>query len=168
MNRTMNALAMLLVAASPALAQEPVAGVPERAAPVHIALAPEDLEWKPAPPLLPPGARGALLEGDPVLEGPFTIRLELPAGYQLPPHTHPGIERVTVLSGRFGIGVGETWDGERMRFAGPGGFFAMASGVAHFAMATEDTIVQIHSVGPWGLTYVNPADDPRGQQASSD
>ena len=31
----------------------------------------------------------------------------------------------------------------------------------HFAWTKEETIVQVHGVGPWGFTYVNPADDPR-------
>lgn len=31
----------------------------------------------------------------------------------------------------------------------------------HFAWTKEETIVQIHGVGPWAINYVNPADDPR-------
>jgi hypothetical protein len=26
---------------------------------------------------------------------------------------------------------------------------------------SEETIGQVHSIGPWSVTYVNPADDPR-------
>jgi hypothetical protein len=26
-----------------------------------------------------------------------------------------------------------------------------------------ETIVQVHAIGPWGLTYVNPKDDPRNK-----
>jgi quercetin dioxygenase-like cupin family protein len=148
----------LTLAAAPAAAQEVA----------HIALDAGDLQWQPAPALLPPGARVAVLEGDPAQAGPFTIRLELPAGYKVQPHTHPEIEHATILSGRAGIGLGETWDGERIRYAGPGGFFVMAPGIAHFAMIEEDSILQVHAVGPWRLDYVNPEDDPRNAPASPD
>ena len=168
MRHVIGALAAFVVlAASPAIAQEMAGAHEEHTAPQHIALDPDELEWSPAPPVLPAGAQIAVLEGDPTKEGPFTIRLQLPAGFKVAPHTHPVIEHVTVLSGRFGVGLGEAWDGEKIEYAGPGGFYMMTPGVAHFAMVTEDTIVQLHSTGPWGLTYVNPADDPRGQPAPS-
>jgi hypothetical protein len=165
---TTNLIALIaLVFAAPALAQEMAGAHEGHAAPEHIAIAPDDLEWKAAPPVLPAGAQIAVLEGDPAKEGPFTIRLQLPAGYKVQPHTHPVIEHVTVITGNFGIGLGETWDGDKIGYAGPGGFYVMAPGVAHYAMATEDTVIQLHSNGPWGLTYINPADDPRNQTATS-
>jgi hypothetical protein len=165
MNRSMIPLAILLMAAAPTLGQEMAGAHEGHANPSHVVVEPGDLEWMPGPASLPPGARIAVLEGDPSKEGPFTIRLQLPAGYKVQPHRHHGAEHVTVLSGRAGIGLGETWDGEQIRYTGPDGFHVMQAGVAHFAMIEEDSILQVHAMGPWVLEYVNPADDPRNQPA---
>ena len=165
---SMLTLAAWLMVTGMARAQEMAGGHEEHTTPPqHIAIDPAEIEWKPGPALLPAGAQIAVLEGDPSKEGPFTIRLQLSAGYKVPPHTHHGIEHLTILSGRAGIGLGETWDGEKIRYEGPGGFFVMQPGVAHFAMIEEDSIVQVHALGPWVLEYVNPADDPRSQPAPS-
>jgi quercetin dioxygenase-like cupin family protein len=162
---TLLTMAAVLAVTATGRAQEMAGDHEAHAAPQHLAIAPEEIQWGPAPPFLPAGAQAAVLEGDPTKEGPFTLRFQFPAGFKIAPHTHPAIEHVTVISGRFGIGLGESWDGEKIRFAGPGGFYMMMTGVAHFAMTTEDTIVQVHANGPWGLTYVNPADDPRSETA---
>ena len=120
-----------------------------------------ELGWRDAPPSLPPGAKIAVLEGDPTQPGPFTFRLKLPAGYRLPPHTHPVIEHVTVVSGALSIGQGERWDDTKLVRLDAGDFIHMPPGMSHFAAATGETVVQLHSTGPWGITYVNPQDDPR-------
>jgi uncharacterized protein (TIGR02246 family) len=119
------------------------------------------LEWRDGPPSLPPGAKFAVLEGDPAKAGPFTFRLRFPNGYRVPPHFHPVIEHVTVLSGALSIGQGERWDDSKLVRLEPGGFMHMPPGTRHFALATGETVIQLHSIGPWGVTYVNPADDPR-------
>jgi quercetin dioxygenase-like cupin family protein len=171
MKRVIGALAALgafaALAATPALAQERAGAHEGHAVPSHISLEADELEWKSGPPALPAGAQIALLEGDPSQEGPFTFRLQLPAGFKIAPHTHTGVEHVTILSGRAGIGLGEVWVGETIEYKGAGGYHVMQPGVAHFVMVEEDSIVQVHSVGPWVLTYVNPADDPRNQPAPS-
>ena len=160
--------AMVAVFAAAASAQVSQQGsMHEHAGPSHVALSPDDIEWKPAPPVLPAGAQIAVLEGDPGKEGPFTLRLKLPENYRIQPHTHPVVEHVTVVSGEFGIGLGETFDEEKIEWSEEGGFYVMATGEAHFAATREETVIQLHSNGPWGLVYVNPADDPRGQPASS-
>lgn len=122
---------------------------------------PDDLDWRPGPGSLPEGSEYVVLEGDPSQEGPFLMRLRLPAGYAIPPHTHPAIEHVTVLSGRFALGEGETTDRAAGTMYGPGGLFVMPADTAHFAWAEEDAVVQLHSNGPWGIDYLNPEDDPR-------
>src|SRR5690349_820152 len=71
---------------------------------------PSTLQWKDGPPSLPKGAKFALLEGNPAKPGPFVIRVKLPAGYRVPPHTHPKRERITVISGTMYIGMGEKFD----------------------------------------------------------
>lgn len=121
---------------------------------------PDGLSWVPAPVILPAGARLAVLEGDPSKAGPFTMRLAMPAGYRLPPHFHPVDEHVTVISGAFQVGMGETFDEGKLTTLPPGTFGVIPPGMRHFARAEKATVIQLHGVGPWGLTYVNPADRP--------
>jgi quercetin dioxygenase-like cupin family protein len=52
----------------------------------------------------------AVLQGNPGGTGLFTVRLRFPNGYRLAPHTHPTDENVTVISGTFLVGMGETAD----------------------------------------------------------
>lgn len=158
--------ALLAVSASAALAQGDQQGAMHEAHATHIALTPGDIQWKAAPPVLPAGAEIAVLEGDPTKEGPFTLRLKLPEGYAIQPHTHPVIEHVTVISGAFGIGLGETFDESVVTWSEEGGFYVMSPGTAHFAVTRDETVIQLHSSGPWALNYVNPADDPRNQTSS--
>ncbi len=136
-------------------------GAPTQAEPHAIVVLPEQVTWKPAPPSLPPGAQAAVLEGNPKEEGPFTMRLSLPDGYRIPPHSHPAVERVTVIQGTFKVGMGDKVDRSAMTALPAGTFAALQPGTRHFAEAQGKTIVQLNGVGPWKLTYVNPADDPR-------
>jgi quercetin dioxygenase-like cupin family protein len=157
------------LAAGSAWSQKPEAAKPEAAKPEapppdtgkHILITPTAVQWGDAPPALPPGAKMAVVEGKPSDPGPFTIRAKFPAGYRIPPHWHPGDEHVTVISGTFRMGLGEKFDEKALHDLPVGGFAVMAKGTRHFAMTKGPTIVQIHGIGPWGLTYVNPADDPR-------
>ena len=105
-----------------------------------------------------------MLFGDPSKEGLFAMRVKFPAGYAIPPHTHPVDEVVTVVSGTFKLGMGETADKGAANPLPAGSFFALPPNTAHFAYADEETVVQITTIGPWGLTYINPADDPRKTQ----
>jgi quercetin dioxygenase-like cupin family protein len=127
------------------------------------AVAPQDITWGPASPALPPGAQAVVLYGDPSKEGLFAIRLKLPKGYRVPPHTHPQPEIVTVISGVFHIGMGDTADDSKAKALPAGSFIAIEPGMAHFAFFDEETVIQTNSKGPWGITYVNPKDDPRKQ-----
>lgn len=123
-----------------------------------------DMKWSDGPASLPPGAKAALLEGDPTKEGPFTLRLQLPDGYSIQPHSHPGVEHVTVISGTFNLGMGEKFDKSSGRTLDAGSFAFMPPGMRHFAWTTGDTVIQLHGVGPWKINYVNPADDPRNKK----
>jgi quercetin dioxygenase-like cupin family protein len=129
--------------------------------PDHQFIGSDDIKWSAAPPSLPAGAHAAILEGNPAKPGPFTMRLKLPAGYKIPPHTHPAIEHVTVLSGTLNVGTGEVLDASKTTALAPGSFAVMQTGVKHFVWTKDEVVLQAHSVGPWGITYVNPADDPR-------
>jgi hypothetical protein len=132
----------------------------------HVMVVPDGLTWGEGPASLPQGAKIAVIEGDPSKEGPFTMRGKLPANYKIPPHSHPGIEHVTVISGAFYMGLGETFDESKATKLPAGGFAVMDIGTKHFAFTKEETIVQIHGIGPWGINYVNPADDPRNKDKS--
>ena len=127
----------------------------------HGIVSPQEIKWGPAPDVLPPGAEAAVLFGDPSKEGLFALRLKLPQGYSVPPHTHPVDEVVTVISGTFGLGMGETADRGAAQPLPAGSFFALPPETAHFVFIDQETIIQISTIGPWGLTYVNPEDDPR-------
>ena len=127
----------------------------------HTIVPPQDINWGPAPAMLPPGAEAAVLFGDPSEDGLFVLRLKLPAGYSVAPHTHPVDEVITVITGRFRLGMGETADQRKTQVLPAGSFFALPPGTAHYVFIDEETVVQISTIGPWGLTYINPKDDPR-------
>jgi len=132
-----------------------------RAAHASSAAARGDLQWGPAPAVFPPGAEIAVLEGDPSKAEPFTVRLRLPNGYKIPPHTHPTTENVTVLTGTFLAGMGTTFLESDLQAFGRDGFASVPANHAHYAMARGLTVVQVHAIGPFILTYVNPADTPK-------
>ena len=131
------------------------------AAPAHKIVSADQVSWTPGPPSLPAGAQAAVLHGDPTKEGLFVMRLKVPAGFAIAPHTHPKPEIVTVISGAFNVGMGETADKSKAQRLPAGSFFAFDPGMAHYAHVDEETVVQISSTGPWGINYINPADDPR-------
>jgi hypothetical protein len=119
------------------------------------------IQWQPGPSSLPPGAKLAVLEGDPAKDGPFTMRLMMPDGYRIPPHTHPKVEHVTVITGTFNLGMGEKFDQTASRELPVGTFGFWPAGMKHFAWAKGETIIQLHGIGPWTINYLNPTDDPR-------
>ena len=130
----------------------------------HKVLTPDDVQWGPAPLSLPKGAEAAVIYGDPSREGQFAMRLKLPTGYHVSPHSHLNPEIVTVLSGVLLLGEGATADQGKTKPLPAGSFFAMPPGMQHFVYTDEETVLQINSIGPWGVTYVNAKDDPRKTQ----
>ena len=124
---------------------------------------PEEVVWGPAPPSLPPGAQAAVLEGDPKTAGVFTLRMKIPAGYRLDAHTHVADERVTVLSGSIHVGFGDVLDTNpaKSKTFGPGSFYVNPTPQPHYVWTDAETVIQITGMGPWTLTYVDPARDPR-------
>jgi quercetin dioxygenase-like cupin family protein len=117
----------------------------------------QDIQWGPAPSVLPPGAQIAVLEGDPGATGTFTLRLKFPNGYKIAPHTHPTVENVTVLAGTFMAGMGTQFDESKLEAHGRDAFVSIPAEHAHFAMARGETVVQVHGLGPFVLNYVNQA-----------
>jgi len=125
------------------------------------AIRPEDIEWKPFA-AFPPAVRLALLVGDPAKRGPYVIRVRVPMGTRLMPHKHPEDRIYTVMSGVFYIGLGETFDENRLSAFAPGSVIVLPGGQPHFHWAKSgEYISQVSAIGPLGLEYVDAADDPR-------
>jgi quercetin dioxygenase-like cupin family protein len=142
-------------------------GKTEKAAPpatqphsTHVIKAPTDMTWGAPPPVFESGAQFTVLTGDPGKAGAFTVRLKMPAGYKINPHWHPTDEHVTVISGTFKLGMGDTFNEATMTELPAGGYAQLPAQMRHYAMAKTEVIVQVHGTGPFKLTYVNPADDP--------
>ena len=127
----------------------------------HSFTAAKDLKWNDNPAL--PGAKVAVIEGPLNEAKPFILRIKLPANYKIPPHYHTAIEHVTVISGEFTMGMGENFGQGKATTLKAGDVGIMQPKTAHYASTTKPTEVQVHGVGPWTLTFVNPADDPRKQ-----
>jgi uncharacterized RmlC-like cupin family protein len=121
---------------------------------------PNDLKWTDVG-SLPRGAKVAVIEGDPGKEGLVTIRIKLPPNYRVPPHYHSTVERSTILSGTLHIGMGEKFDEKKSTAMPPGSLLLMPPKMPHFAWTKEEVIFQLNVMGPWTVTYLNPADDPR-------
>ena len=120
-----------------------------------------DIKWGPVPPVIPAGAQLAVVSGDPSKEGqPYTIRLKMPDGYKVPPHFHPADEAATVISGSFKVGMGDKFDEAKMGTFPAGSFAYLDPDMHHYAMASGETVVQVHGMSPLQFNYVNPADDP--------
>ena len=125
------------------------------------------VSWGPAPAVFPAGAKMAVLQGDPHKAEPFTVRLEMPDGYRIAPHTHPTDEHITVIKGTFLVGMGETRDAAHMMTLRTGDFATAGAGQPHYATARGRTIVQVSAIGPFALAYVNPADDPSRKEKTA-
>jgi quercetin dioxygenase-like cupin family protein len=121
---------------------------------------PAEVQWVENP-ALPPGATWAVLEGDPRQAGPFTFRVKAPANFKMPPHRHPNIEHVTVISGTFHFGMGEQLDEAKVKPLPAGSFVVIPTDSPHYFVTKEETVLHVYGIGPWGITFVNPADDPK-------
>jgi hypothetical protein len=122
---------------------------------------PDAIEYGPGPASLNPGAQLAVLEGNPGgTSGDYTVRLKMPDGYKIAPHWHPTRENVTVISGTFKVGMGDSFDPMTM-IAFPAGSFAyLDPNMHHYAMAVGEVVVQVHGMAPFQINYVDPNDDP--------
>ena len=177
MRSSFRSVALILAAASLALVSSRSLGAqaakpaakPAQAAPAakHVILNTADLKWGPAPPGLPAGSQVAVVEGDPSKAVPFVLRVKFPDGYRVPPHWHPTAEHLTVLSGTLLAGMGDTLDANAATALSAGGYVTMGSRMHHFVIAKGATEIQIHAVGPFTITYVNPKDDPRAKTSTS-
>ena len=167
MKRLLSLIALTVLAAPLALGQETTRPAADEKKGVETQTgemgfySPAEVKWKDGPGSLPAGAKFTVLEGDPMKDGPFVMRLRLPDGFRIQPHWHPKVERITVISGTFNFGMGEKFDQSATREMPAGMFGFWPAGMRHFAWARGETVLQLHGTGPWMITYVNPADDPR-------
>jgi len=129
------------------------------------AFTPDQVKYGPAPPFLSAGAQLAVLEGDPMAtSGDYTVRLKMPDGYKIAPHTHPLRENVTVLSGTLKVGMGDQFDASKMMNFAAGSFAYLDPSMHHYAAASGETVIQIHGMSPLKINYINPADDPSAKK----
>jgi quercetin dioxygenase-like cupin family protein len=159
---------MRRIIACSAVALVPMVGAAvaqEVKAPSHTVVAAADLNWGEPPPAFEKGMSFTVLSGDPGKAGTFVVRLKMPAGYRIAPHTHPMDEHVTVLSGALALGMGGTLEGAATKDLPAGGYALLPADMRHFAIATTAVVVQVSGTGPFALTYVNPADDPTKRAA---
>jgi quercetin dioxygenase-like cupin family protein len=125
------------------------------------AVLPEDIEWQDFA-AFPPGAKLAVLVGDPRQPGPYLVRVKVPGGTRLMPHRHPEDRLYTVMSGVFYIGLGERFDGDAVKAYPPGSVIVLPGDTWHFHWAKSgEYVTQVSAIGPLGLDYHDPADDPR-------
>jgi len=126
---------------------------------------PEDIDWK-AFPAFPPSVRLAVLIGDPSQPSPYVIRVKMPAGEKLMPHSHPEDRIYTVMSGVFYIGLGEQFDSARLNAYPPGSVVVLPGNTPHFHWAKSgEYVTQVSALGPLGLEYLDPANDPRERRS---
>ena len=126
----------------------------------HMMVTPDQLVWGPVG-SMGEGAEIAFIEGDIAEQEPFTFRLRMRDGYQIRPHVHPAYERLTVLKGTLHFAHGETYDADKTKALTVGSVAIMPPGDAMFGYAEGETVIQLHGTGPWGINYIDPADDPR-------
>ena len=132
---------------------------------VHAQAAPAakrgDLQWGPAPAVFPTGAKMAVVSGDPGKAAPFTVELAMPSGYKIAPHFHPTDETVEVRKGTLLVGMGDTFDASQAKPMKAGDKGSLPANAHHFAAAKGATVITVTAMGPFAMTYVNPADDPQ-------
>lgn len=154
-------LALPLLLASPAAVSK---SAPKHAAPKPAA-APAELKWMDGPPGLPAGAQIAVVSGDPGKAGKFTIRLRMPVNYSVRPHWHPTDEKVTLISGKLAYGMSDQLDRAAATALDAGQSVTMKAKMNHWVFTGDGAELEITAMGPFKITYVNPADDPRGVPA---
>ena len=156
---------LLFLALLPALAlaqATPEPTVPPAAAKAspHATIRAATTAWGDAPSVLPKGAQAAVLYGDPATAAPFAIRLKAPAGYRVPRHWHPADEQVTLIEGDLTLSMGEAATAHAETL-GPGDYVNLPARMQHEASTKNGAVIQINATGPFGITYVDPRNDPR-------
>ena len=137
----LSALALLLLAGQTSIAAETGTAT---------IVQPSSLTWMPAEGL-PPGAQVAVLYGDPSKAGLFAIRFKFPAGYEIPTHSHPTDEFITIISGSGRMAFGEKADAANAQPLPAGAFMSLPAGAWHHLWIDAETLVELHSMGPFAV-----------------
>jgi hypothetical protein len=128
---------------------------------VFKAIMPDDIDWKPFP-ALPQPVRLAALVGQPSEAGPYVIRVKVPRDVKIMSHIHPEDRVYTVISGIFYIGLGDRFDADKLQAYPPDAVIILPGNTPHFHWAKSgEYVAQVSAIGPLGVHYVNPDDDPR-------
>ena len=154
-------------AGAPAAAAPAAAAKDEKMASAHAMYNLSDVKWGDAPPGLPKGAKVGVLNGDPGKSGNFVVVAKFPSGYKVAPHWHSNDENVTVLSGDLMMGTGDKADEKAAHGVKAGGYSYVPAKSRHWVIAKGETTIQIAGSGPFDITYVNAADDPRNAPAAA-
>ncbi len=135
----------------------------------HVIQAEKEVQWGPAPPMLPAGAQMAVLAGDPGKPAPYTVRLKFPANYAIAAHSHPTDENVVVTSGALTFGMGDELKkgASTNKTIGAGGYFLAPANMNHFAYTTAESTIVLYGVGPVEFKYVKASDDPRNAKKTT-
>ena len=112
---------------------------------------PEKLVWGLLDPKAPEGIQLAVLYGDPSKPGPFGIRAKFPAGLEVASHTHSNDEYITIVSGKAMVSWGIKTDIASGDTLEPGTFFWLKGGQHHTFKAVEETVLEVHSTGPFDV-----------------
>ncbi len=121
----------------------------------------DDIDWQPFP-AFPPSVRLAVVVGNPSEPGTYMVRVKVPHGVKLMPHQHSEDRLYTVISGVFYIGLGDEFDADKLQAYPPGAVIVLPGGTSHFHWAkSSEYVTQVTAIGPLGIGYVNPKDDPR-------
>jgi len=145
------AVGLMLIITAPAQERQPQA----------LALIPSEMPWMSQGPLAAPGMEQVNLIGNPANPGPYTLRLRFPKGFKVAPHTHPDAREVTILSGVYATGYGETFDSAKLKILPPGSFYTEPANVPHFIEIKEDTVLQVSGMGPSGRNFVHASGDSK-------
>jgi hypothetical protein len=128
------------------------------------AFTPGEMQWGDGPPFIQAGAKMAVLDGNPMGDEVYTLRLKLPDGYKVAPHWHPKREEVTVISGTLNVGMGDKFDAAKMKPFPAGSFAYLDPDMHHYVQTKGATELQIHGRGPVKFNYIDPKDDPSAKK----
>ncbi len=138
-----------------------VGALAEPQQPLAFAVTPSEMSWVSLGALAAPGMEQLNLVGDPAKSGPYTVRLKFPKGLRIAPHTHPNSREVTILSGVFATGYGETFDSAKLKILPAGSFYTEPANVPHFIEIEENSALQVSGTGPSARRFVDPSDTPK-------
>jgi hypothetical protein len=124
---------------------------------------PDQMKWGPLDVI--PGAKLAVVSGDPSKPGPFVLEIQWPGGSKIGPHWHSAIERVTILSGTGILGMGDSIDRQKATTLPAGGYAALPATMHHWFLAETPILMMIEGDGPFDVHFVHPEDDPSKKTA---